>query len=84
LRITRELQHFRAVLEWSLGESKDMILGATLAADLETLWWHGGVEAEGRKWIESALTQLDKAAHPDLAARLSQVQDRLTSRILFS
>ncbi|MBV8595701.1 MAG: adenylate/guanylate cyclase domain-containing protein, partial [Candidatus Eremiobacteraeota bacterium] len=29
LRITRELQHFRAVLEWSLGESKDMILGAT-------------------------------------------------------
>ncbi|MBV8203597.1 MAG: adenylate/guanylate cyclase domain-containing protein, partial [Candidatus Eremiobacteraeota bacterium] len=84
LRITRELQHFRAVLEWSLGESKDMILGATLAADLETLWWHGGVEAEGRKWIEAALAQLDKAAHPDLAARLSQVQDRLTSRILFS
>ncbi|MBV8459812.1 MAG: hypothetical protein JO009_02875, partial [Candidatus Eremiobacteraeota bacterium] len=84
LRITRELQHFRAVLEWSLGDGKDVILGATLAADLETLWWHGGVEAEGRKWIESALTQLDKAAHPDLAARLSQVQDRLTSRILFS
>jgi predicted ATPase/class 3 adenylate cyclase len=80
----RELKHFRAVLEWSLGEGGDAVLGATLATALETYWWHGGVEAEGRHWIDIALALLDPAADCELVARLSQTQARLTSRILFS
>ncbi|HXW52010.1 MAG TPA: adenylate/guanylate cyclase domain-containing protein, partial [Candidatus Acidoferrales bacterium] len=43
--VENELPHFRAVLEWSLGEDRDAALGASLAAALETFWWHGGAEA---------------------------------------
>jgi predicted ATPase len=82
--LARELQHFRAVLEWSLSDGNDVVLGATLAVALEALWWHGGVEAEGRKWIDSALALLDAENHTDLANRLTEAQARLTSRILFS
>ncbi|MBV8149495.1 MAG: hypothetical protein JO092_10420, partial [Candidatus Eremiobacteraeota bacterium] len=84
LRVARELQHFRAVLEWSLSERKDIVLGASLVAALEAFWWHGGVEAEGRDWIDTALVGLDAAAYPEVAARLAEAQARLTSRILFS
>ena len=82
--LAKDLEHFRAVLEWALGKGNDIVVGAALAADLETLWWHGGVEAEGRRWIESALAQLDPATNTELASRLMEAQARLTSRILFS
>jgi len=80
----RELKHFRAVLEWSLGEGADAALGASLATALETYWWHGGAEAEGRHWIDIALALLDPASDAELVTRLSRTQARLTSRILFS
>jgi predicted ATPase len=83
-QVARELRHFRAVFEWSLGEGNDIVLGALLAAALETFWWHGGVEAEGRYWIGTAYAGLDVAAYPEVAARLAEAQARLTSRILFS
>jgi predicted ATPase len=83
-RLAREFQHFRAVLEWALSDGNDIVVGATLALALEALWWHGGVEAEGRRWIESALAQVDAQTHTALVARLAEAQARLTSRILFS
>jgi predicted ATPase len=83
-RVTRELQHFRAVLEWSLNERNDIVLGASLAAALELFWWHGGVEAEGRYWVDAAFAELDTAAHPEVTSRLAKAQARLASRILFS
>ena len=83
-RVTRELRHFRAALEWSLSGRNDIVLGASLAAALETFWWHGGVEAEGRYWIDTAFTGLDTSAYPEVTARLAEAQARLASRILFS
>ncbi len=83
-RVTRELRHFRAVLEWSLSERNDIVLGASLAAALETFWWHGGVEDEGRYWIDTAFAGLDTTAYPEVTARLAKAQGRLASRILFS
>jgi predicted ATPase/class 3 adenylate cyclase len=82
--VERERRHFRAVLEWALEQGHDVAQGAELVVALEMFWWHGGVEAEGRYWIGSALTRLDAIAHPEIAARLRQAQSRLTSRILFS
>jgi predicted ATPase len=83
-RVRRDLQHFRAVMEWSISERNEIVLGASLAAALEAFWWHGGVEAEGRYWIDAASAGLDTAAHPEVTARLAQAQARLASRILFS
>jgi predicted ATPase/class 3 adenylate cyclase len=83
-QVARELQHFRAVLEWSVIERNDIVLGASLASALETFWWHGGVEAEGRYWIDTAFAGLDATAYPEVSARLAQAHARLTSRVLFS
>ncbi|MDQ6766526.1 MAG: adenylate/guanylate cyclase domain-containing protein [Candidatus Eremiobacteraeota bacterium] len=82
--VERDLANFRAVLEWALGKSRDATLGSSLAAALEMFWWHGGVEAEGRRWINAALNQIDRDAQPDLVARLTQALGLLTSRMLFS
>ncbi|HEV2037257.1 MAG TPA: adenylate/guanylate cyclase domain-containing protein [Candidatus Eremiobacteraceae bacterium] len=82
--VERELANFRAVLEWALGKSRDATLGSSLAAALEMFWWHGGVEAEGRRWINAALNQIDRGTQPDVVARLTQALALLTSRMLFS
>lgn len=83
-RVTNESQHLRAVLEWSLSERKDIVLGASIAASLDTFWRHGGVEAEGRYWIDAAVAELDTTAYPEVAGRLEEARSRLASRILFS
>lgn len=82
-RVMSESRHFRAVLEWSIAEDHDPLLGASLAAALETYWWHV-LEAEGRYWIETAFPRIDAAAHPEIAARLTESRERLMSRLLFS
>ena len=82
--VGRELENVRAVLEWSLGQGNDAELGASLAASLEMFWWHGGVEAEGRRWIETALEKVDASASPELRAALERARARLMSRLLFS
>ena len=79
-----ELTHLRAVLEWSLTRAHDVGLGARLAAALEMFWWHGGAEAEGRNWIEAALSRIGGDAEPETSARLAQAHARLLSRMLFS
>jgi len=47
-------------------------------------WWHGGSEAEGRRWIDIALRHIDRTMHKDVAARLERALAVLTSRVLFS
>jgi predicted ATPase/class 3 adenylate cyclase len=82
--VERELDNCRAVLEWALGDQNDANLGGSLAASLEMFWWHAGIEAEGRRWIEASLNQVDANAKADITSRLEQAQARLTSRMLFS
>ncbi len=83
-RLEPEVENFRAVLEWSLGKARDAALGGAVAGALEMFWWHGGVEAEGRRWIEVALNQIGGEAHAEVAARLRRSLALLTSRVLYS
>ncbi len=79
-----ELENYRAVLEWALRKGQDTALGGAVAAALECFWWHGGVEAEGRRWISLALDRIDKGEHPEETAALTHALRLLTSRLLFS
>jgi predicted ATPase/class 3 adenylate cyclase len=65
-----DLDNYRAVLEWALKEGHDVALGGALAGALERVWFNGGLSAEGRWWIETALKRLDQAEHPAVVARL--------------
>jgi predicted ATPase/class 3 adenylate cyclase len=79
-----EVENFRATLEWALGAKYDIAVGATLASALEMFWWHGGLEAEGRRWVEMGLHRINEGAYPDIADRLRRTLTLLTSRVLFS
>jgi predicted ATPase/class 3 adenylate cyclase len=83
-RLDPELENFRAVLEWSLDKARDAALGGAVAGALEMFWWHGGLEAEGRRWIGAALSQLGDGAHPEVETRLRKALALLTSRFLYS
>jgi predicted ATPase/class 3 adenylate cyclase len=65
-----ELDNFRAALEWSITDEKDVPLGAIIAGSLERLWTNGGLMAEGRYWIGRAQARLDESTHPEQGARL--------------
>lgn len=65
-----ELDNYRAALAWGLNQGRDAVIGATIAGGLTPLWYRGGLEAEGRYWIELALEHIDSAEKPQLAARL--------------
>jgi predicted ATPase/class 3 adenylate cyclase len=79
-----DLENFRATMDWALARGQDVALGGSVAAALEMFWWHGGVEAEGLRWIESALRKLDESEHADVAVRLRRAIALLTSRVLYS
>jgi predicted ATPase/DNA-binding SARP family transcriptional activator len=79
-----ELENFRAAMDWTLAKGRDMALGGTVAGSLEMFWWHGGAEAEGLRWIETALREIDESEHANVAALLRQAQARLMSRVLYS
>ncbi|HKU67559.1 MAG TPA: tetratricopeptide repeat protein [Candidatus Baltobacteraceae bacterium] len=57
-------------MEWGLREKHDVALGAAIAGSLERLWSVGGLSAEARFWIETALEQLIESEHSSIAARL--------------
>ncbi len=67
-----DLDNFRAALEWALKEGHDISLGGALAGALERVWFHGGLSAEGRWWIETALASTSQADHPAVVARLQR------------
>lgn len=83
-KIEPDLENFRAALEWSLGKTGDPAVGGMIAAALQMFWWHGGVESEGRRWMERCLRRVDAAEHPKVAAQLQRALALLTSRVLFS
>jgi predicted ATPase len=72
-----EIDNFRAALDWALGADNDPISGGTIVGNLGLLWWYGGRTGEGRRWTTTALSRIDEAQAPAVAARLW-----LTSAIL--
>lgn len=79
-----ELENFRATLEWTLGKGQLAALGGAVASALEMFWWHGGLEAEGIRWIRAALRQIDESENADVVVRLRRALALLTSRVLYS
>jgi predicted ATPase/class 3 adenylate cyclase len=83
-RLEPELENFRAAMDWALVKGQDVALGGSLAGALQMFWWHGGVEAEGLRWIGLALQKIDEAEQPAVAAQLRQALALLMSRVLYS
>lgn len=65
-----ELDNYRATLGWALGQRNDVLLGATLVGALGDLWLHGGLNAEGRRWVQTAFGALGENVPDDVAAEL--------------
>ncbi len=68
--VEMELDNYRALLEWTLKDGRDVALGAAAAGALQHLWFDGGLALEGRYWIGLAQAALDESTHPEAAARM--------------
>jgi predicted ATPase len=83
-RVQPDVENFRAAMDWALLKDQDAALGGSIAAALEMFWWHGGVEAEGFRWIDTAFHKIDESEHPEVAAELRRALGLLMSRVLYS
>ena len=68
--VERELDNYRATLEWALTEQNHAELGGTITGALAWFWLEGGFEAEGRYWIGLGLERISEAEHPAIVATL--------------
>ncbi len=73
----RELDNYRAVLEWALKGGHDLALGGAVAGALP--WNDSGLAVEGRYWIGLAQAGLDESTYPQVAARLWGTLSSLSS-----
>ena len=83
-RLEPDVENFRAAMDWALVRDQDVPLGSAVAGALEMFWWHGGVEAEGFRWIEAARRKIDENEQPDVTAQLHRARALLMSRVLYS
>ena len=65
LRLDAELGNLRALLEWARGRHDEGVTSLRLAAAAHWLWYGLGHQAEGRAWLEDALTR-GHAAPPEV------------------
>lgn len=79
VREERDLDNYRAALQWSLTQNHDDAIGGALAGALGYLWRFGGLAGEGRAWIALALGRVSEVKHPHIAARLWRAQANLSS-----
>jgi non-specific serine/threonine protein kinase len=70
-RLQSEHDNLRAALSWSLGEKWDVGFGVRLAAALGPFWFARGYLSEGRRWLESAVSQSGRAAPHARASALT-------------
>jgi len=79
-----ELDEMRAALDWSIGERKDLELGAELTSILADVWGECGLHAEGLQRMEAAETALSRDAAPQLVVPLRFATARMLSRLQLS
>jgi predicted ATPase/DNA-binding CsgD family transcriptional regulator len=72
-----ELDNYRTALEWALTQGHAPVLGGAIAGSLARLWSLGGLNVEGRYWIESALERVSLSENARIAARLLYAQSML-------
>jgi predicted ATPase/DNA-binding SARP family transcriptional activator len=77
-RMDAERDNFRAALAWCL-DGGETSLGLRLAAALWEFWWVRGYLAEGRGWLDEALTS-SADAEPELRARALHAAGSLATR----
>jgi len=65
-----ELDNYRAALGWAFDQRHDVLLGGALVAALGDVWFYGGLNAEGRRWVQAAFDALGEHAPDALAAGL--------------
>jgi predicted ATPase/class 3 adenylate cyclase len=68
-RMERDLPNIRSALQWSVGEGRDLELGARLVADATPLFLRLSLLAEGANWCERVLTSGVELSR-DVEARL--------------
>src|SRR5579872_179389 len=78
-RLEREVDNFRAAMEWALKAANDVELGAAIIGQLYVLWSDGGLNAEGRWWINAAIAALDEDKYPHAAAMLWRARAMLSA-----
>jgi predicted ATPase/transcriptional regulator with XRE-family HTH domain len=74
-----ELGNYRAALEWALVRGNDAVLAGTIAGALGVFWHRSSLRTEGRFWCELALSAVNEAEQPRIAARLWLAYGRLLS-----
>jgi predicted ATPase len=62
-RMSAEQDNLRAALEWGVSKNPDSALSIAGAANL--FWTAGGYSAEGFRWTQKALRQVEKIALPE-------------------
>ena len=77
-RMDAERDNFRAALAWAL-DMREASLGLRLAASLWEFWWVRGYLAEGRGWLDEALS-IGRGATPELRARGRHAAGSLATR----
>ena len=75
--VEREIDNFRAALEWGLTQGHDAVLVAAIAGGLAQFWYRNGLAVEGRYWIERALERTESAGQPPVVAMLLYAQSWL-------
>ncbi len=60
-----DLDNYRAALEWSLGDKRDVPMGSYIAGTLERVWY-SFAPVEGRNWVRLALSSVVEHARPAL------------------
>jgi len=68
-QVEPERGNWRAALDWTLGERRDVRLGARLAGALRGLW-RIQQTVEGRRWVSAALEAADDSFAPATIAKL--------------
>ncbi|RZI53823.1 MAG: protein kinase [Pseudonocardia sp.] len=70
-RLQRELPNFRNAMEFCLSDPEEITAGLQIATALQPFWLSQGLFAEGRHWIDRALTAYGDGPAVERAAALS-------------
>lgn len=79
--VQAELENWRATLEWSLREKRDIHLGQRLAG-LPHVMLQSFTSVEGRHWIRTAVDLIDMSTPSELIARLEHADSEGAARFV--
>ncbi len=81
-RLQLEHDNLRAALTWALGESGDPELGLRLASGLHWFWYFSNSITEGRGWLTTALSKVDRSHRSRVLAKALYASGRLAQHYM--